>query len=205
LKVNGKQSQLISGAVGEIELRLSEPTSKKNSWVVICHPHPSFGGSMDNKVVTSLQRSFQSLGYGTIEFNFRGVGESSGEFDDGEGEQDDLVAVVSWLKDNFTVAELILSGFSFGGYIALKKSQNLQADKLCIVAPAVGLYDFNAIQIDISWTLIQGGQDEIVCASEVLEWAMKQPVLPDIYWRSTSSHFFHKQLVWLKQVVSLVF
>ncbi len=205
MKANQKQSFLIDGEVGALQLKIVEPTTKDNSWVVICHPHPSFGGTMDNKVVTTLQKAFAYLGYGTLVFNFRGVGSSVGEYDGGVGEQDDLVAVVNWLKDNFIVENFTLAGFSFGGYIALKKAQYLQADNLCIVAPAVGMYDFSGININTKWTLIQGGEDEVICAKEVLDWAMKQPVVPDVYWRSSSHHFFHKQLVWLKKVICLVY
>jgi len=205
LNRNEKQILLIDGAVGKLEILVEKPTKKENNWVVICHPHPSFGGTMNNKVVTSLQKSFQGLGYGTVIFNFRGVGLSVGEYDGGEGEQDDLVSVVDWLKENVEVDNLILSGFSFGGYIALKKATALQASNLCIVAPAIELYDFSQIEIKIPWTLIQGGEDEVVSASEVIDWAMKQQVVPDIYWKSSSSHFFHKQLVWLKKVICLTY
>lgn len=205
LKANEKQTLLIDGLVGKIEVKLVEPEKKKNAWVVICHPHPSFGGTMNNKVVTTLQKSFQAIGYGTVLFNFRGVGRSVGEYNGGEGEQEDLVVVVDWLKDNFVVDKTILAGFSFGGYVALKKASALQIDGLCIVAPAVGMYDFSQINIDFDWTLIQGGEDEVVCEKEVLNWARKQPTIPDIYWKSGGSHFFHRQLIWLKGVIQIAF
>lgn len=196
---------LIDGVVGKLEIRVEQPTVKQGRWVVICHPHPKFGGSMDNKVNTTLQKSFQSLGYGTVTFNFRGVGQSKGEYDGGLGEQDDLLAVVDWLKINFELDSLILAGFSFGAYIAMKQAMQLQVEKLCVVAPAVGMYDFSDIKLDMDWVLIQGGEDEVICPQDVLDWSMGQPRVPDIYWRAESSHFFHRQLVWLKNVITLVY
>ena len=205
LKMSEKQSILINGIVGELEINVAEPVKKEGNWVVICHPHPSYGGTMNNKVITTLQKSFHLLGYGTVIFNFRGVGSSVGSYDGGIGEQEDLSAVVDWLRTSFEVEKLILSGFSFGGYIALKKATQLQADGLCIVAPAVGMYDFSDIHINMDWTLIQGGEDEVISSQEVVEWAMKQPVVPDLYWRATASHFFHRQLVWLRGVIKLTY
>ena len=203
---------LINGTVDNIQLRVFEPGEKLpasrvtphyNEWVVLCHPHPKFGGDMDNKVITTLERAFQGLGYGTVIFNFRGVGRSEGEYDGGHGEQQDLESVVLWLKSNFDVYKLILAGFSFGGYVALKAHQQLEVDELCVVAPAIGLYDFSGIEVVVPWLLIQGGEDEVVCAQEVLEWVSDQRKQPDIYWRAEASHFFHRQLVWLKQVLQL--
>lgn len=206
MKVYENQSLLITGSVGNLEIKISNPLiNKLQEWVVICHPHPKFGGSMDNKVVTTLQKTFHNLGYGTVIFNFRGAGRSAGQYSEGIGEQDDLVAVVNWLKANFTVNNLMLAGFSFGAYIALKKADSLQASQLCIVAPAVGLYDFSQIKVNIKWLLIQGGQDEVVSATAVLSWAMQQSIQPDIHWRAISSHFFDRQLTWLKGVITLTY
>lgn len=204
--------QLIDGAVGTLEIRFAEPGSKhvhtgtevhEDEWVLLCHPHPQFGGTMDNKVVTTLERAFQGLGYGTIAFNFRGVGRSEGSYDGGDGEQEDLKSVAAWLNRQCKVNKLILAGFSFGGYIALKKHHELACDGLCLVAPAIGLYDFSNICVEVPWVVIQGGQDEVIDAQEVLDWVRKQKHQPDIYWRGQASHFFHRQLVWLKQVISL--
>lgn len=199
----------LAGPVGSLEARITPPpethrrAAQPERWAVLCHPHPQFGGTMDNKVVTTLEKAFQANGMGTATFNFRGVGHSEGEYDNGEGEQNDLRAVVRHLKDHYAAEAITLAGFSFGGYIAAKMHEELQADHLCLVAPAVSLYDFSSVHIHIPWVLIQGGEDEVIPAQEVLAWALKQPSMPDIYWRARSSHFFHRQLVWLKQVVGL--
>lgn len=208
-------STVIEGGHGSLEIRIALPGKKiqksvnhdenrhANHWVVLSHPHPQFGGTMDNKVVTTMERTFQSLGYGTVTYNFRGIGLSEGHYDGGKGEQQDLAQVVLWLKQTYEVEKLILAGFSFGSYIALKQCQALQADAICTVAPAVGMYDFSDIEVSVPWVLIQGGEDEIIPAKEVLDWAFKQENQPDIYLRSQASHFFHRQLVWLKQVLLL--
>lgn len=203
----------VEGEVGQLEVRLTLPGEKsagnhaenpcKGNWVVLSHPHPKFGGTMDNKVVTTMERTFQSLGYGTLAYNFRGVGLSEGDYDNGEGEQNDLKCVVDWLKQSHSVDHLVLAGFSFGGYISLKQCSALQAGAICTVAPAIGLYDFSDVDIDVPWVLVQGGEDEVISSHEVLDWAMKQSSLPSIYYRRQASHFFHRQLVWLKQVLLL--
>ncbi len=207
-----KTSSLIEGNEGALEIRLHEPSSEpfatsgqEQKWVVICHPHPCFGGTMNNKVVTTLERAFQGLGYGTVMFNFRGVGESEGSYDGGEGEQQDLVSVVEMLRARFDVSQLVLAGFSFGGVIALKQASALKVDGLCVVSPAVEMQDVSGVEINQPWTLIQGGQDEVISAEGVLDWSMRQAVVPDVYWRAGSSHFYHRQLVWLKSVVALVY
>ncbi|BCN93982.1 alpha/beta hydrolase [Thiomicrorhabdus immobilis] len=205
------ETLLIDGPVGAIELRLK--VSKEvggqvdcSKVVVISHPHPLYGGTMNNKVVTTLERAFASRGYTTIAYNFRGVGCSEGEYDNGEGEQQDLLAVVNWAKDEFSPSNVVLAGFSFGSYVSLKSVKASKADALCTVAPPVGLYDFSKIeQINVPWVLIQGGQDEVICAKEVLDWSMDLATTPDIYWRDGASHFFHGELVWLKKVIELGF
>lgn len=206
-------AELIKGNVGNLEVRVTRPgdllpkneAKKAYSWVVISHPHPLYGGSMNNKVVTSLEKAFQSLGYGTVIYNFRGVGGSEGEYDNGDGEQQDLVGVVNWLRQAERVDELVLAGFSFGSYITLKQAESLEADAVCVVAPPVSMYDFSGISLSMPWLLIQGGQDEVIDAKEVLDWGMGLEMPPDVYWRHSASHFFHGQLVWLKKIVALNF
>lgn len=199
-------TQLIDGNVGKIQLRMTRPGDfSVSKWVVLSHPHPQFGGTMDNKVVTTLERSFQRLGFGTVAYNFRGIDASEGSYDGGEGEQADLQAVVTWLRQNEDVSHLMLAGFSFGSYIALKQADALKADALCIVAPPVSMMDFSQVAPTMPWTLIQGGQDEVIDAKEVLDWLWRLPNQPDLYWRAEASHFFHGQLVWLKKVIAMAF
>ncbi|MBD3612344.1 MAG: hypothetical protein HUJ13_08050 [Hydrogenovibrio crunogenus] len=204
----------IAGQAGRLEIRMTRPgqnltanlpSDSPHKWVVLSHPHPQFGGTMDNKVVTTMEKTFQSLGYGTLAYNFRGVGKSEGNYDGGEGEQQDLYDVVCWLRENVGLAELVLAGFSFGSYITLKQVDRIQPTAICTVAPPVSMYDFSGIQPIMPWYLIQGGQDEVIDAKEVLDWAMQLKKQPDIFWRGEASHFFHRQLIWLKKILITTF
>ena len=204
------ETKLIKGDVGNIEVRI-KPTqtidvSSKKQLVVISHPHPLYGGTMNNKVVTTLERAFSHLGYITVAYNFRGVGHSDGEYDNGLGEQKDLQAVINWAQSEFDVDETVLAGFSFGSYVTLQAHKKCNVDALCTIAPPVGLYDFSDIQdIILPWVLVQGGQDEVISAQEILDWAMKQDAKPDIYWRDKASHFFHGELIWLRKVIEMAY
>jgi len=200
------ETLLISGPVGNLEIRIKPSVHGVDSGkaVVISHPHPLYGGTMNNKVVTTMERAFSSLGYTTVAYDFRGVGGSEGEYDNGIGEQADLKAVLDWLRAKYELNYTVLAGFSFGSYVSLSALAKCKIDAICTVAPPVGLYDFSVINdVDVSWSLIQGGQDEVVSAQEILDWAMKQKSKPDIYWREDASHFFHGELVWLRKVIEL--
>ena len=198
----------IKGAVGELQLRVFRSDAhfdsiKSDSLAVISHPHPLFGGTMDNKVVTTLERFYQGLGYSTIVYNFRGVGLSSGTYDNGEGEQLDLAAVVDWARNEMHFGQLVLAGFSFGAYVTLSAQSKLQADRLMIVAPPVGLYDFSRIEeVEVPWSVVVGFEDEVVDAKEMVNWVVNRQLKPSLHCRSQASHFFHGQLIWLKKILS---
>jgi hypothetical protein len=198
-----KTTTRIEGPSGALEVRVCEPQSIPNQWAVISHPHPQFGGTMDNKVVTTLERAFQARGIGTVTYNFRGVGQSVGAYDGGEGEQGDLAAVVAWARAQFAPQRLILAGFSFGAYVSLMAQPQLQADELWMVAPPVGLYDFTAVPpVTVPWSVVIGLEDEVVNVDEMLDWVLAQSPRPNLLCRAGASHFLHGQLVWLKQMVA---
>jgi len=219
--ISNLQSSLLTLAGKQIELRISEPLLKQDhklfkgkkragSWAVICHPHPQFGGTMDNKVATTLEKSFQTMGYGTISFNFRGVGQSEGEYDAGEGEAEDLVALVNWLRVAYSVDHLTLAGFSFGTFVILNAFEQCEVDQLCLVAPPVNMYDYSRFELsDVPTLVVQGGEDEVVPSEEVRDWITslqkKSGLHLDLCWRGSASHYFHKQLVWLKKCLFLNF
>ncbi|QCU90726.1 alpha/beta hydrolase [Thiomicrorhabdus sediminis] len=202
-----RQLHLINGPAGDIEVRLhSHESSTEKGLVVISHPHPLFGGTMNNKVVTTMEKAFFQLGFDTLAYNFRGVGSSQGEYDEGIGEVDDLLAVSQWQKANKNYAQTLFAGFSFGSYVSLKASKKSSLDSLCLVAPPVGLYDFSDFNhITTDWLVIQGGADEVVDVQEVKGWIAKQQNGPDIYWRNKASHFFHGELIWLRDVIATHF
>lgn len=185
----------IPGPTGRLEA-LSRCSDKEAQPViaVICHPHPLYGGTMQNKVVHTLEKTFNKLGASTLRFNFRGVGNSEGKYDQGEGELDDLVAVVEWCQQRLPGHRLWLSGFSFGAYIAFKAAQSLLPEKLITVAPPVNIFDFSQHQAPAAdWILLQGDADEIVDAQQVQVWAQQFPQV-DLITMAGAGHFFHGRL-----------
>lgn len=168
--------------------------------MVICHPHPLFGGTMDNKVVTTLARYGKARGASVVMFNFRGVGSSTGTHDNGVGEVDDLRAVLSWLVRQTDARQLILAGFSFGAYIAAAGSarmntwllEGLQLQRLVLVAPAVHHYPMNALRLPSDTVVLIGEDDEIVPPQDVLDWAARLSLHATLM--PACSHFFHGHL-----------
>lgn len=197
------QSTVINGPAGDLEIRFKEAFPKTNRPVaVISHPHPQFGGTMNNKVVTTIEKALQEKGYSTVVYNFRGVGLSAGSYDGGVGETDDLLCVAEWARDYFATPRLCLAGFSFGSFITLKAQPMLHAERLLIVAPPVGLYDFSVIEeVAVPWEMVIGLEDEVVAVAEMLQWFNRLEAKPSLYARAQASHFFHGQLLWLKRLV----
>lgn len=191
-------TKLIPGPAGQIEVSVAK--SKSNAWGIVCHPHSLYGGTMNNKVVTTLVKVFQHLGLNTIRFNFRGVGRSSGAYDQGNGELDDLLAVIDWMLDQQPSHSLWLAGFSFGAYIAMKAAGRIPIKKLVVVAPPVNHFSFKGMPAITasSWVLAQGLKDDVVPAKEVLRWAKKRKPPPVLLTFPAAGHFFHGQLVELR-------
>lgn len=194
-------SQLIPGPAGELELIIARPeVPERGAWGVVCHPHPLFGGSMYNKVVATLAKTFLGLGLSTVRFNFRGVGKSEGQFDHGEGEVYDLLSVIEWVLQDRPDHQIWLAGFSFGAYVAAKAATKIPVAKLITIAPPVkDLHMENLPPITCPWILVQGEKDDIVPAEEVLTWAEKREPKPLIIRFPQAGHFFHGQLVELRE------
>lgn len=197
------QTTVIKGPAGDLEIRIKESLPKTDRPVaVISHPHPQFGGTMNNKVVTTIEKALQEKGYSTVVYNFRGVGQSQGAYDGGVGEMDDLLSVVAWARDYFATPQVCLAGFSFGSYITLKAQPQVRAERLLIVAPPVGLYDFSVIaEVEVPWEMVIGLEDEVVAVAEMLAWFNRVQAKPSLYARAQASHFFHGQLLWLKRLI----
>src|SRR5271169_4937311 len=137
----------IEGQAGPLEAIVKDPGAEGPSYAVVCHPHPLFGGTMENKVVTTVARALQEVGIPTLRFNFRGVGASAGTFDQGAGETDDADAVASWGAQRWPGRRLVLGGFSFGGYVALRLAQRRVLQHLITVAPAITLFDASGLAV----------------------------------------------------------
>src|SRR5262245_17371247 len=140
--------QFITGQAGQIETIVSPPLpaadQPKKIIAIICHPHPLYGGTMNNKVVTTIARALYDLHIWTVRFNFRGIGKSEGSYANGMGEIQDLTAVLAWVREHFPDYEIWLAGFSFGAYIATSvAAHEKEIAQLITIAPAVTHFDFN--------------------------------------------------------------
>ncbi|MDT8386129.1 MAG: alpha/beta fold hydrolase [Thiogranum sp.] len=196
--------RIIPGPAGSLQLWVESPSAESKAIAVICHPHPLHGGTLNNKVVHQLARTFRKLGAVSFRFNFRGVGKSSGEYDEGRGELDDLLAVVVWAKNQWPDRDLWLAGFSFGAFVALKAAQQLVPDWLVTVAPAVNHFPDNIpLDADFPWLLIHGDQDEIVPADTLLSWFHGLEHPPRLELLEGAGHFFHGRLNDLSQTIEV--
>ena len=158
---------------------------------------------MHNKVVTMAARALRESGATTLRFNFRGVGHSAGTFDEGNGESDDLRAVVAWARQEHPASQLWLAGFSFGAYVALRNAAELQPGLLLSIAPPVGRsWDFDSIpHPNCPWIVIQGEDDEVVDAAAVKAWVETLSPPPEFVSMPGTSHFFHRKLMDLRGAI----
>lgn len=188
--------QFVAGVAGAIECAIDEPAGAPRGVAVLCHPHPQFGGTLDNKVVLTIARSFVQLGWRAVRFNFRGVGASAGRWDQGRGEVDDALAVVAALRE--PALPLALGGFSFGGYVAAQVAARLpageRAQRLVLVAPATSHFDLPAVPADT--VVIHGDADDIVPLEATLAWA--RPLALPVIVLPGVGHLFHGQITRLK-------
>jgi alpha/beta superfamily hydrolase len=205
-------SLIVAGSVGDIEVLIDEPvfnTPDENLAVkcvaVVCHPHPLFGGTMTNKVAHTLARTFNDVGAVAVRFNFRGVGKSAGTHDDGQGETDDVIAMVQWAGSRWPNAEIWLAGFSFGAAMALRASLRAtpaqRVVRLVTVAPALRWLTQVTTAPTCPWLIVQGDQDELVDAQAVKQWAASLPRAPQIAILPGAEHFFHGRLNELRNAV----
>lgn len=200
------QKSQIAGPAGPIEIAVDQPSTDAGvslrGVAVIAHPHPLFGGTLDNKVVQTLARAFTQCGWTAVRFNFRGIGESAGTYDEGRGEVDDFLAVVRAAAPH---GPLALAGFSFGAFVtshafaALASERDIQ--KLVLVGTAASRFQVAPIDVEahMKTLVVHGEQDDTVPLTAVLDWARPQ-VLP-VTVVPGGGHFFHGQLPLLKSLV----
>jgi len=205
------ERRIVPGPAGRIEVALDWPESATPVGIAhIAHPHPLYGGTLDNKVVTTLARAFCSLGWLSVRFNFRGVGASDGAHDQGEGERDDLLHLVEQVPRLQDVAQAVrgatpvaLAGFSFGSFVAAAAALHLQrrrlpARHLVLVGAAAGKWPMPPV--DPQALVIHGDLDETIPLADVLAWArtceVPVVVIPG------AEHFLHGRLPVLKILVT---
>lgn len=214
-KTWSERAEKLVGPVGNLELRLGQHDDGRDEryGLIMCHPHPLHLGTMDNKVVTTLVRGASRLivekgvgsegvqGLDTLRFNFRGVGQSEGEHDDGKGEQEDLAAVVDYALTELGWQKVFLAGFSFGSGVACLYSARHpeKISGLFLVAPAVHHFDApSTLPFEFETHVYMGDGDEVVPFDEVEHWV--DLLTPQPHWHifEEASHFFHGRLVDLK-------
>ena len=196
----------IAGPAGALEIAIDLPSGQSRGFAVIAHPHPLFGGTLDNKVVQTLARAFVQSGWAAVRFNFRGVGGSAGSHDEGRGELDDFLAVVQHVAPaGEGQSPLALAGFSFGAFVTTHAFERLHAqrsiEKLVLIGTSVSRAP--AAPVDAAahtkTLVVHGEQDDTVLLSDVMDWARPQAlpvtVVPGV------GHFFHGQLPLLKNLV----
>ena len=201
---DGAASFMLDGPTGKLETLsdVAAPACARRGVAVICHPQPQQGGTMHNKVVTMTERALRESGLDTVRFNFRGTGESTGVYDEGDGEGDDLAAVVAWVRALRPHDAVWLAGFSFGGYVTLRNAARLRADALISIAPPIGMRPLDDLLLPTCpWLLIQGEADEVVDPQAVFAWVatLKQP--PELIRMPETSHFFHRRMMDLRGAI----
>jgi alpha/beta superfamily hydrolase len=196
----------IDGPTGQLEaLYLDLPEAR--GLALICHPNPVQGGTMLNKVVSTLQRTARDAGFATLRFNYRGVGASEGASEMVSGEVDDAEAVANWLLAQKPDLPLNLFGFSFGGFVAASLSGRLEAqgveiERLFMVAPAVSRLNENTpIAQHGALTLIQPEDDEVIAADTVFAWSAHLGRAHELLKVAECGHFFHGKLTELKDLL----
>ena len=192
----------IAGAVGALECALDLPQTEPRGLALVAHPHPLFGGTMDNKVTQTLARAFVALGYPAVRMNFRGVGKSEGEHDAGRGETDDMALLLAHMQRQYPHLPVALGGFSFGTFVQAQLQQRLiaqgtPAERLVLVGTAAGKWSIP--DVPPNTILIHGEHDDTIPLSAVLDWARPQD-LPVIVIPG-ADHFFHRKLQHIKNFV----
>ncbi len=201
LNTPGEHELMLEGLVGPLEAVLTVPEDADTRYVAFLgHPHSLQGGTMNNKVVTTMARAFKELHIPSVRFNFRGVGQSGGHYDNGIGESDDMRKLVRQWHSEQPQAQNIFAGFSFGSYVAYRTASHCEHALLITIAPPVHHYDYKEFEpLPHPWLIIQGKEDEVVPFELVSDFASQSSqVLPVIEFVETG-HFFHGKLLILKE------
>ena len=196
----------LAGPAGALQALIETPVNSApaavHAFAVVCHPHPLHGGTMDNKVVYTVARAFEQLGAPAIRFNFRGVGNSAGSYDEARGESADALAVIAYGRQRWPGAALWLAGFSFGGAVAVRIAGAARPERLVAVAPGITLVPVtDAAPPKCPWLIVQGEQDEVVAPAVVQSWAQSLAPLVQLRMLPAAGHFFHGRLHELRDAV----
>lgn len=202
-KLAKSQKFELDGPVGKLEALLEAPQGAHIvGCAVVCHPHPLHGGTLQNKVAHTLARSFVGQGFVALRFNFRGVNDSEGTFDDGRGELEDVYAAMDFLSIGYPDLPLWISGFSFGAAMAIDAAAARKPAGLVSIAPAISRFTTALTQQpDCPWLILQGDQDELVDVDETIAWLNGLDPGPELQILDGAVHFFHGKLLLLREAV----
>jgi alpha/beta superfamily hydrolase len=199
----------VAGPAGRIEVVIDHPDSDAPRGIaLVAHPHPVYGGTLDNKVAQTLARTLAELGYVALRANFRGVGDTEGEHDHGDGETDDLVAVIDYATGRFGKLPVVLGGYSFGAHVQTQVAKRLTdagtaIERMVLVAPAAGFVSggrqYTALTVPANTLVIHGEQDTTVPLANVLDWLRPQDIPVTVI--PGTDHFFHRKLGLLKSII----
>jgi uncharacterized protein len=202
----------VDGPAGRIEIAVDHPSvfpteglpeEAARGIALVAHPHPLFGGTLDNKVAQTLARTFAELGYVAVRPNFRGVGASEGAHDHGDGETDDLVRVADWALSRFGPLPVALAGFSFGAYVQTRVAKRIETERLVLVGVPHGMVTdgrtYRTETVPPDTVVIHGEFDETAPLANALDWARPQE-LPVVVVPG-ADHFFHRRLNIIRDVI----
>jgi uncharacterized protein len=193
----------LAGGAGAIDLVVDTPAGAPRGVAVVAHPHPLYGGSLDNKVVQTLARAFNELGYVAVRPNFRGVGQSEGTHDHGGGETEDLVRAAQWAAAQHGADKVVLAGFSFGAFVQTRVGVRVPVERMVLVGVPNGLIEgarsYAPEPVPADTLVIHGEQDETVPLERVFAWARPQE-LPIVVIPG-ADHFFHRKLHIIRSIV----
>ena len=200
------QKFFLPGTAGNIECALDLPEVAPIGIALIAHPHPLHGGTMDNKVVQTLNRAFVAHGYAVARLNFRGVGQTQGLHDEGRGETDDAALLLAYMKQQYPGLPVALAGFSFGTFVQACLQQRLAAQgeplpRMVLVSPTAGKWTPPNVPADT--ILIQGEADDTILMSDVLNWARPQDIPVIVV--PGCDHLFNRKLHHLRNLVATLF
>lgn len=197
-----KQEIFIAGPVGKLEAVIQTVETPITRVGIICHPNPLQEGTMQNKVVTTVAKTFNAMGMIAVRFNYRGVGQSDGEYGAISGEVADCMAIVQWVHQQWPQAKIWLAGFSFGAYIAAEVATKVACEQLISIAPAVDRMPYKTLPTVLCpWLVIQGEDDEVVIPESVYTWFEGLKAHKTLVRLPETGHFFHGKLIDLQQVI----
>lgn len=189
-----KARGLINGPAGALQVTVTRPHEEGAGFALICHPHPQYGGTQDNKVVSTLARAANDIGLVAVRFNFRGVGESAGSYDEGRGETDDARAVRDWVIDTTGSKLAVLAGFSFGSAVALRLAVEAPAPALVTVGFPASYFDTHIPRPDTRWLALFGSDDDVIDVRLAIDRTRALRPAPQVDIMEDTGHFLHGRL-----------